>query len=63
MEATAIEGKTCVVAYAARLKRKAHQGIVRPGTLPSKVASQATAPTPVPGENKPLATRSGSTTD
>ena len=34
-----------------------------PGTLPSNVASQATNPTPAPGEYSPPAMRSGSTTD
>src|SRR5207244_7234217 len=61
--ATAIEASTCVAAYAALLKRNAHHGIARPGTLPSKVANQATAPTATPGEYKPVATKSGSTTD
>jgi len=52
-----------MVAEEARLKKKAHQVIVRPGTLPSNSASQAMAPTPAPGAQRPVATSSGSATD
>src|SRR5438093_11760415 len=57
-----MEGRTWISADSAGLKKKAHHGMLRPGTLPSKVVSQATSPTPAPGENKPVATRRGSTT-
>src|SRR5438874_8718460 len=57
-----MEGRTWIRADSAGLKKNAHQGMLRPGTLPSKVVNQATSPTPAPGENNPVATRSGSTT-
>src|SRR5947207_357611 len=60
--AAAMEGRTWISTDSAGLKKNAHHGMFRPGTLPSKVVSQATSPTPAPGENRPVATRRGSTT-
>src|SRR5438046_5435026 len=60
--ATASEGTTWAMPNIARLKMSAHHEVVRPGTLPTKVASHATSPTPPPGAKRPVAMSRGSTT-
>jgi len=59
---TANDGMTFAVAIIARLKKKAHHVMVRPGTRPSNTASHASVATPAPGAMRPVAMRSGSTT-
>src|ERR1700740_1512312 len=61
IDITAADGTTWAIVDIARLKKNPHQLIVFPGTRPSKSASQATNPTPKPGENSPVAISSGST--
>jgi hypothetical protein len=57
------EGRTYAVASIARLKNRIHQVVPRPGTRPSKVASQASRPGPAPGATSPAAMSSGSSHD
>src|SRR5260221_13092457 len=57
------DGSTYALVSIARLKRRIHQVVPRPGTRPSNVASQARSPGPAPGATRPAAISKGLSQD